>query len=191
MADNQNQSFKTKQNLMQEFFHSCFGKILILFAVFALLMLIALFSRPSKEQVTLEMQDNIRECLQENDSIRRDGVDDAVNNFFNIFTEAEKTPNDSDLVAAYRKYNRLEVYPHTFYTTARIINNIHTSGVRVGIGIFGVVIPTISYRDLVLFVNPIKNYNKTRIVTPPVVTDDDLGDNPNIQEYHYLGDPDQ
>lgn len=191
MVANQKESYKTNQNLLQEFYHSCFGKIIILLLMMALLLFVALITRPTKQQMLDEMEDNIRECLQENDSIKADGVDDVVNNFCNIFTTAGELASDSDVVAAYKKFNRLEVYQHPFYSTAHIINNIHPSGVRVGIGVFGVVIPTVSYKDLILFVSPIKNYNKTHIVTPPVITDDDLGENPNVQEYHYLGDPDQ
>ena len=51
MAANQKESYKTNQNLLQEFYHSCFGKIIILLLMMALLLFVALITRPTKQQM--------------------------------------------------------------------------------------------------------------------------------------------
>ena len=113
-----------------------------------------------------------------------------------------------ELLEAFNKYNKLEIYRHSFYSTARLRNNLSAEGIRVGVGIFGFVIPTIKYSDIILFVSTFKNYNKERLIDPPSQDeyvgenynkerlidppsqDEYVGENPNIKEYHYLGDPD-
>ena len=186
--DNKN-SYRTKQSLPQEFYHSCLGKIVILLVLLFVLFIIAVMTRPSDEKMQTEMMDNIRECIQQNDSIKGDAIDDAVANMSRIFTEADTTVNDKEAMEAFDKYNKLEIYRHSFYSTARLRNNLSAEGIRVGIGIFNMVIPTIKYSDIILFVSTIKNYNKERLIDP-VPQDDYVGENPNVTEYHYLGDPD-
>jgi hypothetical protein len=165
------------------------GKIVILCILLLILFVIALMTRPSDEKMQSEMMDNIRECIQQNDSIKGDAIDDVVANFGRIFTEADTTENDKEAMDAFNKYNKLEIYRHSFYSTARLRNNLSAEGIRVGIGIFNIVIPTIRYSDIILFVSTIKNYNKERLIEP-MPQDEYVGENPNIKEYHYLGDPD-
>ncbi len=186
--DNKN-SYRTKQSLPQEFYHSCLGKIVILLVLLFVLFIIAVMTRPSDEKMQTEMMDNIRECIQQNDSIKGDAIDDAVANMSRIFTVADTTINDKEAMEAFDKYNKLEIYQHSFYSTARLRNNLSAEGIRVGIGIFNLVIPTVKYSDIILFVSTIKNYNKERLIDP-VPQDDYIGENPNVTEYHYLGDPD-
>ena len=186
--DNKN-SYRTKQSLPQEFYHSCLGKIILLLVLLFVLFVIAVITVPSDEKMETEMMDNIRECIQQNDSIKGDAIDDAVANFSRIFTEADTTFNDKEVMEAFHKYNKLEIYRHSFYTTARLRNNLSAEGIRVGVGIFNLVIPTIKYSDIILFVSTIKNYNKERLIDP-APQDEYVGENPNIKEYHYLGDPD-
>ena len=163
--DNKN-SYRTKQSLPQEFYHSCLGKIIILLVLLFVLFVIAVITVPSDEKMETEMMDNIRECIQQNDSIKGDAIDDAVANFSRIFTEADTTFNDKEVMEAFHKYNKLEIYRHSFYTTARLRNNLSAEGIRVGVGIFNLVIPTIKYSDIILFVSTIKNYNKERLIDP-------------------------
>ncbi|MBQ9230049.1 MAG: hypothetical protein IJ190_02600 [Prevotella sp.] len=165
------------------------GKIIILLVFLGILFVIAVMTVPSDGKMQTEMMDNIRECIQENDSIKGDGIDDAVANFSRIFTEADSTFNDKEAMEAFHKYNKLEIYRHSFYSTARLRNNLSAEGIRVGIGIFNLVIPTVKYSDIILFVSTIKNYNKERLIDP-MPQDEYVGENPNIKEYHYLGDPD-
>lgn len=189
MEQDARNSYRTQQSVAQEFYHSCLGKIIILLVFLGILFVIAVMTVPSDGKMQTEMMDNIRECIQENDSIKGDGIDDAVANFSRIFTEADSTFNDKEAMEAFHKYNKLEIYRHSFYSTARLRNNLSAEGIRVGIGIFNLVIPTVKYSDIILFVSTIKNYNKERLIDP-MPQDEYVGENPNIKEYHYLGDPD-
>ena len=54
---------------------------------------------------------------------------------------------------------------------------------------FGLIVPTITYKDLLLDVGPVhKGYNQQ--IIRPTVTEPDLGTTPNIQEFHYKRNPD-
>ena len=106
-----------------------------------------------------------------------------------IFTYADTTLVSEDVMKAYRTYNKLEAYRHTFYATARLVNNLHPEGVNVGVGLFGLIIPTVIYKDILLDVGPVhKGYNQK--IIQPTAPEPDLGSNPNIQEFHYKRNPD-
>ncbi len=52
-------------------------------------------------------------------------------------------------------------------------------GIRVGIGIFGIVIPTVTFSDMILRVGPVrKDYNQKIIRN--TYDDEDLGNNPDF-----------
>lgn len=189
MEQDAKNSYRTKQSVAQEFYHSCLGRIVILIAILLVLFVIAVITVPSEAKMQSEMMDDILECIHDNDSIKGDGIDDTIANFGRIFSEADSTEADKELLEAFNKYNKLEIYRHSFYSTARLRNNLSAEGIRVGVGIFGFVIPTIKYSDIILFVSTFKNYNKERLIDPPS-QDEYVGENPNIKEYHYLGDPD-
>ena len=58
-----------------------------------------------------------------------------------------------------------------------------------GIGVFGMVLSTIYFDDLVLDIAPVHgDYNKKLISTP--IGDEGLGENPHLKPYHYRGNPD-
>ena len=86
--------------------------------------------------------------------------------------------------------NKLEIYSHTFYRTAYIINNLHPEGIRVGLGVFGITIPTVKYTDLLMNTGAVRGDYGKRLIRDVVVPDKDLGENPNVQPYHYQGNPD-
>lgn len=189
MEQDAKNSYRTQQSVAQEFYHSCLGRIVILIAILIVLFVVAVITVPSEAKMQSEMMDDILECIHDNDSIKGDGIDDTIANFGRIFSEADSTEADKELLEAFNKYNKLEIYRHSFYSTARLRNNLSAEGIRVGVGIFGFVIPTIKYSDIILFVSTFKNYNKERLIDPPS-QDEYVGENPNIKEYHYLGDPD-
>ena len=189
MEQDAKNSYRTKQSVAQEFYHSCLGKIVILIAILLVLFVVAVITVPSEAKMQSEMMDDILECIHDNDSIKGDGIDDTIANFGRIFSEADSTEADKELLEAFNKYNKLEIYRHSFYSTARLRNNLSAEGIRVGVGIFGFVIPTVKYSDIILFVSTFKNYHKERLIDPPS-QDEYVGENPNIKEYHYLGDPD-
>ena len=178
-----------KQSTAQQFTGSCLGKIIICAAILIVLLIIAAITRPSDSYMRGQMEDNIMECIEASDSIESDIIDDYVGNLGRVFTHADSMEVNKELWETYKKLNKLEIYPHTFLKTARIVNNIHPEGVRVGVGIFGIVIPTVKYSDLLMNTGAVRgDYNKKLIKdqVPEMYT----GDNPNIQPFHYKGNPD-
>ena len=186
-ADNTN--FKTNQSFTQEFTRSCLGRIIIAGVIILVGLLVAYFTAPKESDMNDEMQDNIMQCLEVNDAVKGDAVDDYVHNLTFIFTTADTTYIPQDVLETYYKYNRLESYRHTFYSTSYIHNNMHPEGTRVGVGIFGIIIPTVLYEDILLEVGPVHKGYEQKLNQAPIQQDDeDLGENPNITEFHYKGD---
>ena len=188
-----NTNYKTNESFTQEFTRSCLGRILIFGVILLAGMLVAYFTAPTEDDMNIEMNDNLMQCLEVNDGVKGDAVDDFVHNLTFIFTTADTTVIPEDKLQTYYKYNRLVSYRHTFYSTSYIHNNMHPEGTRVGVGIFGLIIPTAYYRDILLEVGPIhKGYeqklNQQVIGKPEEV---DLGKTPEITEFHYKRDPEE
>ena len=190
MNPSDNQGYKTNETVGKMFLHSCLGKLVIFAVILLVLFVIAVLTKPTDQEMRDEMNDNIMQCMEQNDSIRGDQIDDYVHNIGFIFTKADTTKIAQEWREAFDKYNRLEIYRHTFFTTAYIYNNIRAEGVRVGIGAFGVCVPTVNFNDFLLRTGPVhKGYNQ-KLIRNGVIPDTDLGSNPNIQEYHYKRNPD-
>lgn len=179
-----------KENMLQQFTHSCLGRIIILAGIAVILIIIAALTRPTNSMMQWQMNDNIHECLQASDSIQSDDIDDYVENLGRIFTHADTTLTNPEQWETYEALNRLEIYSHALYKTAHIINNLHPEGIRVGIGIFGIVIPTIKYSDLLMNTGAVRGDYGKRLIRDTPIPDEYTGDNPNIQPYHYKGNPD-
>ena len=137
------------------------------------------------------MIDNILQCIQANDSIQGDNIDDQVNNMNSIFSRADTAKINKDLLVSLKKNNTLEIFNHSFFRTAYIRNNIYPQGTRVGFGMFGIVYPTVVYKDLLLNVGPMQKKYKDGVIRTGNVNNHDLGVNPPVKAYHYQGDPDQ
>jgi len=183
--------FKKNESPFQAFYHSCLGKLAILGGILILLFIVALMTKPTQEEMEMEMVDNILQCIQANDSIQGDDIDDQVNNLNNMFSKADTAKIHKDLLKSLKKNNRLEIYNHSFFRTAYILNNIHPEGVRVGVGMFGVVYPTVIYKDLLLNVGPMQKNYKDGVIRTGTINTHDFGSNPAVKPYHYQGDPDQ
>lgn len=187
-ADGSN--FRTKETAGKAFTSSCLGKIIILTAIPLVALIIAYFTTPTEKEMAIEMEDNIMECLEANDSIKGDAIDDYVHNMGAIITTADTMAVSEEVRKAYHQLNRLEVHRHTFYATARLINNLKPEGHLVGFGCFGLIVPTVLYSDILLDVGPVhKGYNQK--IMQQAIPDTDLGQNPNIQEFHYKRNPDE
>ena len=191
MDQTSNGNFKKNESPIQAFYHSCLGKIAILIGILILLFIVAIMTKPTQEEMEMEMVDNILQCIQANDSIQGDDIDDQVNNMNSVFSRADTAKINKELLTSLKKNNRLEIYNHSFFRTAYIINNIHPAGVRVGIGMFSVVYPTVLYKDLLLNVGPMQKKYKDGVIRTGTINTHDLGTNPAVKPYHYQGDPDQ
>jgi hypothetical protein len=190
MYQAENTNFKTNQSFTQEFTRSCLGRIIIAGVILLVAMLVAYFTAPKEADMNLEMTDNIMQCLEVNTDNKGDVVDDIVHNLAFIFTTADTTMIPKDLIETYYKHNRLESYRHTFFSTTYIHNNMHPEGTRVGVGVFGLIIPTVLYKDILLDVGPIHKGYEQKLNQQVIIPDDDLGENPNITEFHYKRNPD-
>ncbi len=178
-----------KKNILQEFFHSCLGKIVIFLGVLLVLYIFAIITVPTKKMMLEEAFDNIQECLQDNDSIKADEIDEFINNISRTISVADTTKTNKEVLNTFLKYNTLVVYSHLGFKTVHIVNGIYPQGERIGIGIFQTVISTVNYNDLVVTTGAVRgDYNKQ--LNAPVEVPDSLytGENPNVQPYHYQGD---
>ena len=173
-----------------EFTNSCLGKLVILAVIVVILLIVAIVTVPSDEEMQVQMKDNIRECIQDNYEKRCDPVDEIFNNIRRPFTEADTTFNDKEILEIFNRNNHVEVFRHTLFSTCRLVNNVHTEGLREGIGIFGIVIPFLNYDDFVMTEGNVRGKNSDRIMKDTAIPElEDLGDNPMLKPYHYKDNP--
>ncbi|MBQ9672698.1 MAG: hypothetical protein IJV34_07590 [Prevotella sp.] len=172
--------YRTKETVWGMFYHSCLGKIIILGVLMGILTVIAYATCPSEQYMRDEMTDNIRQCIEKNDSSQMDQIDSFLANIGYIFTTADSVV-DKELMNTFYRHNRLEVYNHGAYITMYVFNNLNAEGIRCGIGIFGVVIPTIDFNDLLLRVEPVRReYERKTIETVIEGEPYYFGETPNL-----------
>ena len=120
-------------------------------------------------------------------------TDDFVHNLGYAFSEADTTKIAPEIIETFHKYNEVVPHRHLFYSTAYIHNNIHPEGTRVAVGFLGFVFSTVQYSDLLLDVEPVHKGYEQKLLDPttlPTTPEEiDLGQNPNITEYHYQANP--
>lgn len=182
-------NFKQKETMGHAFANSCLGRIVIFLCIIVVLLIVAIFTKPSKKVMAAETTDGILECIENNDSIKGDKIDDYITNFAHVFTKADTSQINKDLIEGLKKYNRMEIHDHTFYRSAYLHNNVHPEGVRVAIGAYGLVLPTVTYSDLLLYIGKMHGEFNKAILRNGVGSDHDMGSSPNIKEFHYKGDP--
>ena len=118
MNPSDNQGYRTNESGGKMFLHSCLGKFVILAVILLVLFILAVLTKPTDQEMRDEMNDNIMQCMEQNDSIRGDHIDDFVNNIGFIFTTADTTKAGQEWREIFDKYNRLEIYNHAFFRTA-------------------------------------------------------------------------
>jgi|GEM_PF-652337 len=151
MYQSDNDNYRTKDSAFRSFSRTCLGKCVIFLVTLLVLFLLAKCTKPGHDTMISETRDGIMECIQDNDSIKVDEVDDFMRNMFATFTHADTTDQiTKELMQMFDKFNRIEVQDHSFYSTTRIFNNLHPEGTRSALGIFGMVIPQVSLSDMIL-----------------------------------------
>lgn len=186
---NRGSYYRKTETAGQELAQSCLGRLIMLAAVAAVVMAIAYVTVPSDRTMRKEMDDNLRQCIEANDSIAGDWLDNAVSNIGYIFTSAEGTMS-KEIANDFKKYNRVEFYRHSFHASVRLYNNVKPEGTRVGIGIFGIVIPTVNFNDFLLHVATLNtNYGGKLIKDELPIDDSYMGETPTMKPYHYKGNP--
>lgn len=175
------------EGLSTDFRKSCLGRLLVFALICALLLLVANMTVPSGEKMAAEIQDDIVECLNDPNCAQADAADDFVRNFTATFTKADSI-KDPSLLKLFYKYNKIEIYPHAFYSTARLHNSFNPEGIRVAIGVFGLVFPTDNFSRYLLREGPLrKGYNEQIIKSnyssgPDLGHGQDFGDTYNTYE---------
>lgn len=175
-----NKSEYHKETLAAEIKKSCLAKVIMLVAVMLLLMLSAKLTIPSDEQMMYGTLDGVCQCIQDSHGVPGDKSDDIVRNGIATVSHETDSAKKDTILADFNKFNRVEIYHHTFFSTAYIISNFNSRGARAAVGIFGLVIPTVNFNDFVLRNGPIrKDYNQ-RIIKQTITSDTYMGDNPDL-----------
>lgn len=151
-------SYRNEQTFTYMLTHSCLGRLSILAAVLIVLAVIAAITCPGEQRMRKQMIDNVRQCIEAPDSTRTDAMDDFVNNIVYTFTEAGSNV-DKELLQSFNKFNRMEYHNYGIYSTMMLYNNFRTEGTLCGVGVFGLVIPTINFDDLLMHAGPIHQSN--------------------------------
>ena len=177
-----------KKSLTQEFFNSCLGRLVIVLIVLFAFYIFALITVPSRDIMLVETVDNVHECLQENDSLKADEIDEFINNISRSFSAADTAKTKREVFKAFLKYNNLEVYSHPGFKTVYLFNSMYPQGCRVGIGVFQTVFCTLHYEELVLSNGAARgDYGKklNDTIEIPEMEYNDI----NVEPYHYQGNP--
>ena len=175
-----NKSEYHKETLAAEIKKSCLAKVIMLVAVMLLLMLSAKLTIPSDEQMMYGTLDGVCQCIQDSHGVPGDKSDDIVRNGIATVSHETDSAKKDTILADFKKFNRVEIYHHTFFSTAYIISNFNSRGARAAVGIFGLVIPTVNFNDFVLRNGPIRKEYNQRIIKQTITSDTYLGDNPDL-----------
>jgi hypothetical protein len=169
-----------KETLAAEIKKSCLAKVIMLVAVMLLLMLSAKLTIPSDEQMMYGTLDGVCQCIQDSHGVPGDKSDDIVRNGIATVSHETDSAKKDTILADFKKFNRVEIYHHTFFSTAYIISNFNSRGARAAVGIFGLVIPTVNFNDFVLRNGPIRKEYNQRIIKQTITSDTYMGDNPDL-----------
>ena len=175
-----NKSEYHKETLAAEIKKSCLAKVIMLVAVMLLLMLSAKLTIPSDEQMIYGTLDGVCQCIQDSHGVPGDKSDDIVRNGIATVSHETDSAKKDTILADFKKFNRVEIYHHTFFSTAYIISNFNSRGARAAVGIFGLVIPTVNFNDFVLRNGPIRKEYNQRIIKQTITSDTYMGDNPDL-----------
>ena len=175
-----NKSEYHKETLAAEIKKSCLAKVIMLVAVMLLLMLSAKLTIPSDEQMMYGTLDGVCQCIQDSHGVPGDKSDDIVRNGIATVSHETDSAKKDTILADFKKFNRVEIYHHTFFSTAYIISNFNSRGARAAVGIFGLVIPTVNFNDFVLRNGPIRKEYNQRIIKQTNTSDTYMGDNPDL-----------
>lgn len=180
---------KNNETLLHALRHSCLGRLIIAAAVLAVLAVIACLTRPGEEKMRLEIDDDIRQCLEERDSVTADWTETFVKNIRYMFTKADSVLTHPEDLQVFYEFNSLAFYDNMLFTTMHVHNSFYIEGKRCAIGIFGLIIPVVDFNDFLLREGPMfKEYERPK---PSYDADSEefFGDNPDLGGvFEYNGD---
>jgi hypothetical protein len=185
--DQFNKNVYKREGIFDEFTGSCLGKLIIMAVVILGFCVLAIISVPSENEMFAETEDNIRQCIQDNIEKKGDIVDELVWNIGRSFSAADSTLDNKEALEAFAKYNTIDVFRHSLYSTARLSNSTHPEGVRVAVGLFGFVISTVHYSDIVLDFGPVRGNYDDQLIKPDNVPEEmpeeNLGDTTSTHSF--------
>jgi hypothetical protein len=153
--------FRSNESFFKMFRQSCLGRLVITAIVLVILAIVAYSTCPTEQYMREEMDDNIRQCIEEHDSVHVDWTEVLVMNSRYMFTKADSVVQDQEAMDLFNRYNRTEYYNHSLFSTMYIYNSFYIEGKRCGWGIFGLVIPTVNFNDFLLRLGPgLKEYER-------------------------------
>lgn len=126
------------------------------------------------------MNDNIRQCLEERDSVSSDWTETIVKNTRYMFSDADSITNHPEDLHVFQEYNTLAYYNHSLFSTMHIFNSFHIEGKRCAIGLFGLVIPIVDFNDFLLREGPMFKEYKRPVPDLNSSSEDFFGDNPDL-----------
>ena len=171
---------KNNDSLFYIFRHSCLGRLIIAAAILAVLAIIAAFTCPTEEQMRAEMDDNIRQCIEERDSVASDWTETMVKNTRYMFTSADSVLKHPEDLRIFYEFNTLSFFDHTLFATMFIHNSFHIEGKRCAVGIFGIVIPIVDFNDFLLKEGPMFKEYKRPAPNYDADSEQFFGENPDL-----------
>ena len=169
---NNNRGTYKKNDSFKEVNKGCIGRTLKFGVVIILLLILASISVPSERRMKEAVINSSIICVMANLQHAEDESDDIVRNIKAMVTSVDpKLEKSLTSMKFYHQLNTIKIYPHALYSTASIHNVAHPSGTRVAIGIFGIIIPTVSMSDFLLRTDVIRKEYKNGeiIVNKPAV----------------------
>ncbi len=177
--------YRKRESAFRQFRRSCLGKLVMAIAFIALLLIIAWMTKPSEEKMRAEMLDNIRQSIESRDSIEADWMDIVVSNVVHTFTSADSLPNKERL-ELFNRYNKQEYYDNGFYSTVYVLHTLSSQEELAGIGIFGLVIPTVDFNKFLPREGPMHKEYGEQLIKPGVQDDEYYGET-HVDVFRYEG----
>lgn len=176
--------YRTNKSAFKQFSGTCLGKIVIAASVVVLLLIISALTNPDEKKMRRENVDNIKQSILSRDSIEADWMDIVVSNIGHTFTTFKGEIN-KERMNLFKKYNTLEYFDHTFFSTAYIRNHYTSEYTRCAIGIFGMVIPLVDFNRFLLREGPLQEQPGKQLVQPSG-NEEYFGDTPELEPFRNM-----
>jgi hypothetical protein len=90
---------------------------------------------------------------------------------------------------SFQEHNTLVYHNHLLFSTMHLHNTFQVQGMRCGIGILGIVIPTVNFNDFILKTGTMRKEYNQPIIRNTIADDDYMGETPDLGGvFEYEGD---
>ena len=101
-----------KHSFADLFLNSCLGKIAIIIGITAIILVVAKVTVPSKAKMEMEIEDDVRECIEQCQAKDADKSDDLVRNTMSVFTHADNNSEDEETMDMFWEQLHRNLPPH-------------------------------------------------------------------------------